>query len=363
MTDITRSLAQLTDADLMREVKRLAGYERDATARLVAHLAELDVRRLYLGAGFPSLFAYCTGALGLTEGEAYNRIEVARTSQRFPAVLPLLQDGRLNLTSVRLLAPHLSTENSNDMLSLASGQSCREVEKRLAGRFPQRPVPTSIRKLPERTAALALDAPPTEPDIVASRLLPSAPPAPPPPTRRAVVAPLTEDQYKITFTARAETCRKLKLAQDLLRHQIPDGSPAEIFDRALSLLLDDISRKKVASAHRPLPRDGSRPGSRHIPAHVKRGVWLRDGGRCAFRARDGRRCGEHGFLEFHHVVPYAMGGDVSADNVALRCRPHNAYEAELAFGPTGHKWGTSSRNESRRSDSTAPDSTAPVEDK
>jgi hypothetical protein len=125
---------------------------------------------------------------------------------------------------------------------------------------------------------------------------------------------------------------KAETGEDLLRHQIPDGSPAEIFDRALSVLLEDLVRKKAAACNRPQPKAGSRPGSRHIPAEVRRAVWLRDGGRCDFLARNGRRCGEGGFLEFHHLKPYAEGGEATTENISLRCRPHNGYEADLVFG-------------------------------
>ncbi len=139
---------------------------------------------------------------------------------------------------------------------------------------------------------------------------------------------------RVTSTAKAETCQKLRRAQDLLRHQIPDGNPAEIFDRALSALLEELERKKLAASDRPRPSRGTDPRSRHIPAEVKRAVWVRDGGRCAFVAKDGRRCAERGLLEFHHAHPYAAGGNASVVNIALRCRPHNGYEAALYFGPT-----------------------------
>ena len=85
--------ARLSDADLLRRVVVLAGREREATVELVAHLAELDARRLYRGEGFGSLFSYCTGALRLAEHAAYNRIEAARASRRVPAILDLLADG------------------------------------------------------------------------------------------------------------------------------------------------------------------------------------------------------------------------------------------------------------------------------
>lgn len=96
------------DADLLRAVGRLAGCERAATVSPIASLAELDARRLYLGAGCSSLFTYCTQVLHLSEHAAYGRIEAARAARRFPVILEWLADGAITLTTVCLLAPHLT---------------------------------------------------------------------------------------------------------------------------------------------------------------------------------------------------------------------------------------------------------------
>jgi hypothetical protein len=141
----------------------------------------------------------------------------------------------------------------------------------------------------------------------------------------------------VQFTMRAETHDKLRLARDLLSHQIPDGDLAQIFDRALTVLVETLAKEKFAAAARPRPHltpagDRSRSPSRYIPAEIKRAVWLRDGGRCAFVARSGRRCETRRFLEFHHLDPYGTGGETSVDNIALRCRAHNMHEAALVFG-------------------------------
>jgi 5-methylcytosine-specific restriction endonuclease McrA len=75
-----------------------------------------------------------------------------------------------------------------------------------------------------------------------------------------------------------------------------------------------------------------------VPAEVRRTVWGRDGGRCAFVARDGRRCAERGGLEFHHIDPHALGGEATVRNISLRCRAHNAHEAVAWFGPREPVW-------------------------
>ena len=73
-------------------------------------------------------------------------------------------------------------------------------------------------------------------------------------------------------------------------------------------------------------------GSRYIPAEVRRQLYRRDGGRCAYVAPDGQRCREAGFLEIQHHVPHARGGAPVVENLALYCRSHNALAAEQDFG-------------------------------
>jgi hypothetical protein len=150
----------------------------------------------------------------------------------------------------------------------------------------------------------------------------------------AEVKPVAPERYKIQFTVSRETYDRLRRAQDLLRHSVPSGDPALIFDQALTLLVSTLERRKSGAVERPQPLRRPKVGSRHVPAAVKRVVWQRDGGRCAFQGTDGR-CSETGFLEYHHVVPFATGGKTSVDNLQLRCRAHNQHEADRYFGGSG----------------------------
>ena len=140
--------AHLSDGQLLADVKRLAAGEQQATAALVACLAELDARRLYLGEGCASLFTYCTQVLHLSEHAAYGRIEAARAARRFPVILDLLAAGAVTLTAITLLAPHLTTDNYRDTLEAARYKSKRDVEHLVAALRPQPAVPASVRKLP-----------------------------------------------------------------------------------------------------------------------------------------------------------------------------------------------------------------------
>src|SRR2546421_13029803 len=75
---------------------------------------------------------------------------------------------------------------------------------------------------------------------------------------------------------------------------------------------------------KPRPRSGhSSKDPRHIPAHVKRAVWKRDGGRCTHVDEKGHRCAERKFLEYDHEEPVARGGEATVKGVRLRCHAHN----------------------------------------
>ncbi len=340
MTTCIHSFTQLSNQDLLDLVKRLAADERQATVRLIASLMEVDARRLYLGEGRSSLFTYCTQVLHLSEHAAYGRIEAARAARRFPGILELLAEGAITLTAVGMLAAHLTDANHMEVLNAARHKTKREVERLVAQIHPRPDVPSSIRRLPAPkplavSSARGVDVQAsigTEPiSLRGDEHHERTPPVPLPSKTLAAVAPLAPERYKVQFTVGRETLEKLRRAQDLLRHSIPNGDPAAIFDRALTLLLAELDRTRLASTKRPRASRTILSSSRNIPAAVKRSVWARDAGRCAFVGATGR-CTETGFLEFHHVVPYARGGPAVVENIELRCSAHNAYEAELYFG-------------------------------
>jgi hypothetical protein len=229
--------------------------------------------------------------LSLSESEAYNRVVAARAVRKFPLVLERLADGSINLTTVRILYKHLTPENHRELIDASLGRSKRDVERLIAKHFPQPAVPSSVRKLPA------------------------------PVIRVAEVAPA------LSFAPAVQ-------AQDLLRHSLPDGDVAQIFDRALTLLLQDLARRKFAATNRPRKDQATNTDARHPPNAIKRAVWLRDCGRCKYLSPGGRRCSERGLLEFHHRHRYADGGKATLENIELRCRAHNVYEEKLQYALT-----------------------------
>jgi len=354
------SLTHLSDSALDRALESAARDDSRATAWLLAHLAESDARRRHAPAGYPSMFEYCVGHLRFSEDAAYKRIRVARAARMFPAIYRLVAEGKLHLTGALMLAPHLTTVNAGELLEAATSRTKSEIEHLLAARFPRpdvterivalAPSGSAVQELhtqlaPERVGMTAPEqelGPASEP--LAQPGHPGAVPHVPAlaelsartveaPAPRPRVTPLAPERFAIQCTVSKRTCEKLRRAQDLLRHRIPGGELDQVLDCALDALIEKLEKRKLAATDRPrAAKPGTGTRSRAIPAAVKRAVWKRDRGQCTFRSETGRRCEARGHLEFDHELPAARGGRSTAGNLRLRCRAHNQYEAEQAYG-------------------------------
>jgi len=372
-------LAALPDDELHERVHQLAAKERSATADLVAHLAEIELRRLYLSLGCSSMFAYCTELLHLSESAAYARIEVARAVRRFPLLLQQLEDGALSLTSIRRLSPVLNPENFDRLVAAARHRTARAVDELVARERPKPDAAPMIRRLPRPSEHVSRRV---EHGLL-GRLEPSPSSEVTTPNRavdrvRGSIQPLAPERFHVQFTAGREMRDRIDRARDLLRHRLPNGDLASVIDAALIELLTKLERQKCGALARPgvqrsagrvravaaAPIAGTatppmtettphpatpvmtvtqerppfaRPNrTRTIPRAVRRAVARRDAARCSFVSRCGRRCSATAFLEFHHVDPFARGDEATVANLELRCRAHNAYEADsIGLGRRG----------------------------
>ena len=328
------------------------GQSRRIEADIVAHIAEVDERRLYARAAFPSMFAYGTEVLHLSEAEAYLRISAARASREHPMLLTMLADGRLHLTAIAKLAPHLTRENRDELLERATHRSKRQIEDQIAEIAPRPDVPVMVRKLPERRTL-----PTAGPLVVSNRgeglgqvpileLRPDGVAAPhtegrqDPPSSASVVQPLSPGRYKVQFTASAELHHKLERLKALMGSKGRDGDLAVVIEQAVTEKLERLEARRLGRTRAPRrgpaemreTQTSASPSSRHVPAAVQRAVRERDGDQCRYVDEQGRRCKQRDHLEFHHRHPFGLGGDHEVSNIRLMCHAHNAYLAECDYG-------------------------------
>jgi 5-methylcytosine-specific restriction endonuclease McrA len=354
MMNLMSEFAELHDDTLLSQLDDLVRRDRGSCARIIAHVAEVDARKLYLDRGAPSMIDYAKRVLGFSDSAAYRRVTAARLVRRFPLLLDRIASGAVHLTALTILGPHLDEENCERLVAAASGKSRLELEALVA---PFRaPVPVTPRAV-VRVVRMA-EAAGTDPKAAGSA---AAPPTPP---RLA---------HRLSATLSPETKALLDRAAELHRRDIRPGDVDALLQRALRLLVDTTEARRFGKVRRPratrpqsprprAPRPGSsaapatgpspasracrfesvstppatagssRVPGRAIPAVVRRAVAERDGHRCTFVAADGRRCLERGALEFHHRQPFAHGGAATAENLTLLCSAHHRRVSEQQFG-------------------------------
>lgn len=133
------------------------------------------------------------------------------------------------------------------------------------------------------------------------------------------------------FTASQALRDKLEQLQAL----IPGTDLEALIEQAVTEKLERVEARRFARTKAPrkrLTEAETQPGPRYIPAPVRPAVYERDGGRCTFVDDQRRRCNERSYLELHHRIPHGHGGARSPENLTLRCKAHNLYQAELDYG-------------------------------
>src|SRR6478736_3891630 len=259
-------LGRLGNSELLAGLSTLVRQSNELTAQVLAHLVELEERMLHLELGFASLFSYCVEALGMSEGAAGRRVAAARVCQRFSGAFERVARGQLHLCALCALAPHLTADNATELMDACLGKTRRQVEALLAVRFPSPDVREQIRRLPPRTAAVAVaeQAPPVAQAVESSAPLAggaetssgqisaqsyaisASPPSPPtgpvaapaaqsgptamPDSRRRgrELEPLSADRFGVHFTADAELRDLIERARALASHRLPNGDLASL---------------------------------------------------------------------------------------------------------------------------------------
>jgi 5-methylcytosine-specific restriction endonuclease McrA len=316
----------------------------------LADVAEFRIRKLFVPAGYPSMYRYCIDKLHMSKATAFKRIRVARAAREFPSIFVAIEEGRIHLSGVLMLVPHLTRGNVDELLAVATHKTEPEIERLLAERFPRPDVPvriealvTAAEQIPQTTlASRRVESPDSVVDdlIVTAQIAAGLVSSGPIPQQfglttaelpRPKVTPLAPNRLSLQSPIDQETSDLLCRAEELLGPIA--GAVPRILKNALALYVRHLEKQKCAATERPSrkqPRPSRNP--RHIPAAVKRAVRKRDGDRCTFMSDSGHRCESRTQLEFDHVEPVARGGGATVSNIRLRCRAHNQLEAERAFG-------------------------------
>lgn len=353
-----QTLKNLDNQTILKNVNQLISCERSCTAKLIAHLAEIDRRSLYLELGFKSLFEYCQKELMLDESQCWLRIQVARKCQAFPKLLEELMHGRISMTVCGRIAPHLTPENCMTMILETAGMTRSQVEEYLVKIKPRDVKKTSLRKaVSSKAVESTVLFQPRESGTKETVMKPVE--------KRAHIEAANEDRYNLSLSITKDMKEKLDRLAEVLGKDSVKACAEELLDFALEAALDkrDPRRKaervekrqrmkKETDAQRvqnPLGMTKQRDAqqlsntlcmtkgkrelrSRYIPASTTRQVLKRAGYRCQYHSSTGRRCSQTKHLQIDHIAAFGKGGDHSSENLQVLCRSHNLAKAKEEYG-------------------------------
>src|SRR5678816_2606333 len=326
-----KSLTDVPASALTARLYEIRTEERALLVEFLHYLNELDRRKTVLELGFSSLFVFCTGHLGLSNGTAYRRTAAARLLARFPILAEYLADGRLTARTAALLRDVLDEERLIEVLDRAAGRTEEQVKELVASLRPQPAQPDLFRKLPS-PATSRRGAVEQSHEVGKQRVLPLAPVPPPPPPPHATIEPIAPELHVMRVTVSGDFKADLQAVRDALSHTMPGAGLEEVLHECIRVTLAAIQKRRQGAGKKTevvMPRRGSPD----VPAPIRHAVWKRDGaGGCTYVAPDGRRCGSRHRLQVHHIDPRGMGGPPTVDNLALRCQAHNLYAARVDYG-------------------------------
>jgi hypothetical protein len=352
-----------TIESMERELTTLAGHMNAANYRFLEVLAEFDRLEGYAGMGIHSCAHWVSWRCGVSLIAAREKVRVARALRQLPKVSDAMRRGVISYCKVRALTRIACPENEDTLLLIAEAGTVSHVERvvqlfRKVERFEeleaantqhndrylqcyvddQGCVVLKGRLAPEqgaafmtalRSAADTLDAPdapcesPRAPDeaidahaarnadalsLLAEAFLAHEPRAVGAGDRHLVTVHIDEHVLRdASNEGRCELQGSTSLPPATVRRLCCDGSLVPIIEDERGAPLS-VGRK-----------------SRVIPAAIRRALDARDAG-CRYPG-----CSNTRFVDAHHIIHWADGGETKLDNLILLCRRHHRFVHEHGY--------------------------------
>jgi hypothetical protein len=187
---------------------------------------------------------------------AGRHVHAAHTARRFPVILVALAEGSLYLCGVIQLAPCLTQENAEDLVTAAKHKSKTEIDWLLRTRFPKPDTFSWVAgRAPERVSADTTIEAGSVPEAAEAKQAPATV------ANGSAVRPLNAEMCETSFTMKRSALEKLNYLKALLGPRAATMSPGELYEQSLDVHIALVeSRSSVrtrsgarAGRHRPIP--------------------------------------------------------------------------------------------------------------
>jgi hypothetical protein len=284
---------QITDAELISQLKEAVKQERDLVAKVLSYLRIVEERELFLKRGYSSMFGFCMTELAYSEAEAHIRLQAMRLMRTLPIVEKQIEEGQLSLSVAAKAQSYFRREKlaPQDQLKIVEdlrGTSTRSAERKLAARFPDKP-------------------------------------------KREVKRAVSETETRITFTANKTQTDKFDYLKGRLAHKNFNGRYDLLFEALADIAIAKIdapllSARKVSQPAKQQVKPQKR--TRYIQKATRLQIRETAKNQCQFvDAVTGRRCDSNHGLQIDHIEEFAKGGSNEPSNLQLLCGAHNRWRS------------------------------------
>jgi len=337
----------LKNQELLEKLHRLVGLEKKTTAEIVAMIAEVDRRKLFLDLGHTSLFSYLTTGMGYTPASAQRRIDAARLLSSVPEMRGELESGALNLMQISVLSQSLrQKKKESPKVSLGVGEKRVQQDESLRleltlSKEQQEKLQLARKLLSHKHPSLSWAE---LFSVLAEELIKRRDPRREPKRKSKRASPRPEltgknESEKLASTFKTEVTRKCEpqnsaltkddttnLENDFKMEAVRDQRSAdkqEHFALAIHrIAMVNPDQDRTKNLNRPSKRR-PRIMRKAIPFSTKRAIHRRDHSCQWIDPISKQKCNSRFQLELDHIKPVWAGGKNQPDNLQLLCRVHN----------------------------------------
>jgi len=326
------ALAGLASERLEVELLDLSARMAAGTYELLVLVGELDARGTWAVQGALSCAAWLADHCDIEVGTARTQVRVARAMREFPALDAAMANGDVSYAKARVLVPHLSEGNVDDLIGLAERNPAGRLGVAIAAWAQRNEDPDVLAARQHDARSVSWRTDPDGTVVLSARLAPEAagavcavidtvvtraPGAP----AGASLAQQRADALVTAVTAGAsgdgtgagvEVEVVVHVTED--GNRLPDGTPlsdhavtALLPDAFVSLLMHDAARQPVDASPR-----------RRSPTRRQRRVIDERHPECQHPG-----CHARALLQYDHIDPYGTGGPTVVANLQRLCGPHN----------------------------------------
>lgn len=351
------NLKHLTDGQLQLDIKKLVQNERTLLTQILYHLKEIEARKLFSSFGYSSLFEYACQELKYSSDQAFRRIQAMRLLREIPEAAQKIDSGELSLSNINQAQKYFKQANivskfeKTELLQKLCDKSVREAQKEIFKLAPLSALPAETKK---QVAPDVMHVSFNMSDQLESKL-------------EKIRALLGEKSYGLSTSELIEMMADLALTKlqekkfgkkvvtsegDLYSSPYKGSTSSDLIlgshskisvSNATSNVLNfqgsnklstlNVQSKNTSSivskcaSHFKLPmqQDEVVGARKYLSKNLKFKIWHKSDFKC-------EKCCSQTNLQIDHIMPLALGGGHSVENLRLlcfNCNQRSRIEAQL----------------------------------